>query len=805
MATPAQTDQLAEYARRCGSLPTTAKEAVAAATDDEKSLLFDLLERVQDVRRRKSAAKDRLPKRPKPNRSIGSVERHRVRMAAKSREANAAARELGELPQVVDPQRREDCRLDLRRFLLTYFAAEYPIAFSPTHERAIAYIQAAFLAGSLQALAMPRGSGKSTICRHAIIWAAVYRHRPIALLCAATAELAVALLDTIKILFEEVPRLRDDFPEIVYPLRELNQTAQRAGKQRYRGKATWQRYGRNHLTLAAIDPADVGALDAIDRRDKGLPPLPQSHILCKGILSASRGIQFVDPITRRTERPSAFLVDDFQTDATAASPAQIAKRIKLINGALLGLAGPGVSMAGVAAVTVIESGDAADQLLDRERSPEWRGIRSGVVDQLPDNYRLHADPSRVEEAKDTPNHWSEWNRLRIEAWQDFAAEMDAAIAAGLPAPTPDAYPKCAAYYAEHRDAMDAGCRAEWPESVTPPYTSAIEAAMGLLFRNAAAFWSERMNDPSGNLVAETTIATVETVVGKTNGRPRGVVSQTAPYLVGHVDVQKSCLVWTLVEGDQQHRAAVVDYGTYPDRGPGAGRWTRATHSPTIEDAHPTGNHNASVKLAIVALLDDLFGRTYRREGHEQPAAINLLLVDAGYLTREVCSAIRSSPHAGRVLPSRGREVKPDRKRISDWDPDTCEIYDETAIDAENNYGLREVKFDANYYKRRVHTSWLGVAPTPGSLTVFGDATADHELFAEHQTAERPKSISVNGQPGEQWSEVPGRENDHFDNVVAAMAALNVCGAQYPGAMTPVEIDQLTAPPSPPREVVYHYD
>src|SRR5690606_14318570 len=83
--------------------------------------------------------------------------------------------------------------------------------------------------------------------------------------------------------------------------------------------------------------------------------------------------------------------DDPQDDESAASPYQTAKRLNTIMGTVLGLAGPGQSMAAMAAVTVIERGDLADQLLDHGKHPEWRGERTSLLHSMPTDETLWAE------------------------------------------------------------------------------------------------------------------------------------------------------------------------------------------------------------------------------------------------------------------------------------------------------------------------------------------------------------------------------------------------------------------------------
>jgi len=93
-------------------------------------------------------------------------ERARARNAALS----LAGRDIGELPAVEDADRKQRAAGDCRAFCESYFPLTFHLPWSPDHLKVIAKIKEAVLQGGLFAMAMPRGSGKTTICECACIW-----------------------------------------------------------------------------------------------------------------------------------------------------------------------------------------------------------------------------------------------------------------------------------------------------------------------------------------------------------------------------------------------------------------------------------------------------------------------------------------------------------------------------------------------------------------------------------------------------------------------------------------------------------
>ena len=92
-------------------------------------------------------------------------------------EQSLAGRDIAPLPEVVNPPRKADCARNFRLFCESYFPETYSLEWSPDHLKAIEKIETAVLSGGLFALAMPRGSGKSTMTETAALWAMLYGHR----------------------------------------------------------------------------------------------------------------------------------------------------------------------------------------------------------------------------------------------------------------------------------------------------------------------------------------------------------------------------------------------------------------------------------------------------------------------------------------------------------------------------------------------------------------------------------------------------------------------------------------------------
>ena len=109
-----------------------------------------------------------------------------------------AGRDIGELPAVGNPERKARAASDFRFFCDSYFPLTFHLPWSPDHLKVIGRIEQAVLRGGLFSMAMPRGSGKTTICECACIWAALNGHREFVCLIGSDEGHACDMLDSIK-------------------------------------------------------------------------------------------------------------------------------------------------------------------------------------------------------------------------------------------------------------------------------------------------------------------------------------------------------------------------------------------------------------------------------------------------------------------------------------------------------------------------------------------------------------------------------------------------------------------------------
>jgi hypothetical protein len=644
------------------------------------------------------------------------------RTGERARRVSAAGRDIGPPPAVVDAARRDSCRLDFRLFCETYAAESFPLAWSPDHLTAIAKIEASVLRGELFAFAMPRGSGKTTLCEWACLWALLNGHRQFIVLIGSDQAIAEQMLDSIKSHLEQNELLADDYPEATYPIRALEGINARARGQTIDGTPTKIEWTADQITLATVPGgASSGAA-----------------VRVAGITGRIRGLRHTRP-DGKTIRPDLVLIDDPQTDESAASPSQCATRERTLSGAILGLAGPGKTIAGLCTVTVIRTDDLADRLLDRQRHPSWQGERTKLVYEWPD-------------AEDA---WSQYAELRREGQRDGTG-------------TGAAYD----YYRQRQAEMDKGGRVAWTERKAAGDLSAIQHAWNLrIDRGEAAFNAEFQNAPLADDITTDKLDKRQLALRATN-IARGIVPAGHTKLTAFVDVQDRLLYWLVASWSESFGGHVVAYGSHPDQG--SSYFEAASARKTLALASPGASPEAALRAGLDETARLLLTRDWQREDGV-PMRINQMLVDSNWsqMMTVVRNFARSSPFAASILPSRGRGVgaagtpmgprknRGDRAGLN-W------LVGKTAEGTQI-----EANYDTNFWK--TFTSGrlrLGLGDPEAIMLHSGH----HEMLIEHLVAEFPVRVEARGRTVDEWKEV-ARENHWWDCLVGCAVAASITGLE----------------------------
>ena len=656
-------------------------------------------------------------------------EAKRDKAAERDREATRKGRDIGELPRIKNRRLKTQCGKSLRKFLLRYFPERFFMGFSADHIAVIATIERAILSGGLFALAMPRGSGKTTIVECACIWAILYGYREFVVLIGADKDSAVDLLTSIRSELENNDRLLGDFPEACYPIRELEGISHRCKGQLCNGVRTEVSLKEERLIFPTVPNSKAaGAI-----------------IRVAGITGKIRGMKFTRP-DGKCIRPDFVIPDDPQTDESAASPSQCDQRLKIICGAILGLSGPGKKIAGVMPCTVIVKGDMVDQVLDRKKHPEWQGVRMRMVYLWP--------------TKDKPL------KLLDEYTQIRAEDLEAGLS----------LTRATAFWKKHLKMIEAGTKVGWKDRFNPDECSALQHAFNLrLERGESAYYAEFENDPIDEH-ADDELLSVDELQKKTNGYERGVVPQECTHVTAFIDVQGDLLYWVVCAWCDDFTGYVVDYGAYPDQQ--LKYFTLAGARHTLKRKY-RGRREARITAGLNDCMAWLFGREWLRDdGAEMP--LEMLLVDAAWEKEVVYNVVRESPFKARVLPRHGRGVRATEAPMDQWKKKTGErvgLNWRLRRNTENHPGVRHVIFDTNFWKTFLHKRFSTAKGDRGCLSLFKPISrTEHKMLAEHCRAENRLSVEAGGRKVDEWKEAPNKPDNHFfDGIVGAAVAASMVG------------------------------
>lgn len=656
-----------------------------------------------------------------------------------------AGRDIGELPAVAHPEVKESCRKDFRRFCETYFPETFNLAWSPDHLKAIARIETAVLEGGLFALAMPRATGKTQISETAAIWSMLYGHREFVTLIGATETAALEILESIKTEFEVNDHLAEDFPEVIHPIKCLDGIANRCAGQLYQGERTRITWTSNELVLPTI-------------RDS-----PASGIIVRvaGITGRVRGMKF-KRADGRSVRPSLVIIDDPQTSESAGSLEQTRKRVRVLAGDILGLAGPGQKISGIMPCTIIRPGDMAEQILDRDRHPEWNGERTRLIYEFPRNVKL----------------WEEYADLRANGLREEGN-----------------FRRATEFYAAHREEMDEGAVVAWKDRYNFDELSALQYAMNLKLQDEGAFQSEYQNDPLPDDIGGDTLLTVDEIASKVNGMPQGRVPLICDKVTAFVDIQKALLFYAVVAWSDEFTGAVLDYGAWPDQ---RSRMFSLTHAnPTIQARFPNAGLEGGIYAALKALTDDLLSREWEREDGAM-LKIEKAMIDAnwGASTDIVYQFCRQTSWSGIIYPAHGRYVGASSKPMTDYRRGVGDKlgFNWMMPNVAGKRAIRHVIFDSNFWKSFVHARLAVMLGDKGCLSFYGRRPDLHQLMAEHLTAEYRIKTAGRGRVVDEWKLRPDRSDNHWLDCLAGCAVCgSMLGATMPEFGTATPLKRRSAP------------
>ncbi len=671
-------------------------------------------------------------------------QKHREIVAAYDAAVSQAGRDIGPTPSIASIPRRRRCK-SLATFCRTYNPAAFYWPWSDDHLRVIDAIERSVQEGLILAFAMPRGSGKTALCRMGVLWAVSWGLSHYAYLIGANEPMALRNLEAVKGWMRALHPYIDDFPEVSHAIVKLGKVAQRAAGQHQGGLSTDIVWETHRIVLPRVhEPPNM---PKAWRSGDGFAKTSQAVVAVSGLTGEGiRGSLFADPVTGALRRPDLILLDDPQTDESAKSLQQNNDREELIAGAVLGMANPDRPAAVVMPCTVIRRGDMVDRILDRKRNPTWRGIRTKLFRSMPTNKA---------------------------AWDLYEAEYTLALGQDVPDRA-----RLNRYYRDHRAELDEGADVSWTQRKQWE-VSAVQHGMHLYFRKRSTFHAEYQNEPIEERSPKA-VLTANLVANKLSGLDRGVVPQACQWVTAYCDVHERVLYWVVAAWEPHFAGAVIDYGTYPKQ-PTA-YFAQQSAPVAMAHVHRGVVEDAWLVAGMQAVADELLSRTFRREDGAG-MRVGKLLYDARWgeknkLVKAFCRRHKDYPTI--VFPAQGIGIGASSKPFDEYRPEAgAQVGMNWRIGPAQD-GDRWTTIDTNWWKSFAAGRLAMAKGTPGGWEIFGRDSREHELFADHCVAEEPVEVTAKGRTVDEWKMKPGRPDNHWwDCLCGAAVAGSMLGASVP--------------------------
>jgi len=743
---------------------------------------------------------DKTPKKTPPK--LGDNEagiRRRERSNIYKERVSKTARDIAPLPvEDVNWKRREACRNNLQLFCETYLSPVFYLGWSEDQKRCIKTIETVFIESGMFALAMPRGGGKTALCRSAMIWGTAFGHRRFPFFVGSHQQKAVQTLEFIKTYWFRSTLLQQDFPEVGYPFRRLENRFQLAKGQLYLGEPTHVEWGSDSIRYPCLLLPEETAKPYLEHCPDSIRYLEEfdsfivnsagTIITTSGIEGSIRGEAEVHPVLLEQPRPDVVLLDDIQKDQRAESPAACEKTIRLIDGAVQGLAGPGETIAAIMPMTVIREGDVSDTYLDQTAKPEWRGERCSMVVRWPNGITDNDITLDSEEGR----LWNKYGELRKQSLRLY---KDLRLANK--------------HYAINRKKMDKGFKVSWEERYNRKIeVSAQQHAMNLRMMNGLTFVSEYQNRPRRlGEDGSVSMLTADQLAEKTVKLSRGHIPAECSILAAFMDVQDEILFWSVLATQRNFTGFIIDYGTFPEvpalhfqkhQTKGWGLLTKL-----FFDAYPdqrskaiknkSGKIQAPFEAKIYHALTEgvkyLLGKDFiKDDGHKTPVRIPKLAIDTrwGKASETLKRFIRESGR-NELLPYYGQPMPPTRKQFEEFqrtrgwlfeDQVNPEVKEVSWVYKPDPMGLYHLTADVNRVKTFVHSRLASPMGAPGSFAMFEAPPELHSMFANHIcSSEYPEPVHARGLTKDMWQEREGRpDNDWLDCLVGSVVVASMQGA-----------------------------
>ena len=646
----------------------------------------------------------------------------------------AAERDLA-IPAPKNRKHRERALNDAEFFLGHYFGNVFYEPLTSDRLDMLQSIEDAALYGGDQAIAGPRGEGKTRIVLYQSVRLLLKGISRFPIVIGKSQTKSEKDLKTIREKFQQNKLFLDDFPEIGYPFKALGGWASRANMQTVAGEFTQIEMAKDHLIFPTIRP---------DQLDWGR----DFELVSKGQIFACMGIDGpVRGTTYRDERPTLAIIDDVEDKQAARSDTLIAQIEAIIEEDIGGLGSSSEPIARVFLCTIQNRKCNAYKYTDIKQKPSWRGRRYRKMIKPPDRMDL------VEQF--------------IELWQNRKAED---------ADAREAY----RFWRDNRETIEAGCVVSNAHSYSkkihsdgePMEVSAIHSYYIRVAKyGKKAVATEIDNDPPEDSGPMGQGLTAEIVASRISGLSRRQLPANTMALTAAIDLGKYRCHWVVTAWWHGGGGVVVDYGVAEVYGNDKSMDSEASE--------------AAIYNALMAWRDELTQKKFV-DATGTSRKVDFCLVDSGNFTNaayKFCREVKGIFH-----PSKG--WSPYRQKAAN----TANVIAGANLHASRQtaQGVWLYDLDTDYWKQFVHERFL--TPTfdennmlrRGSLSLYSlEGNQKHGSFAQHIAAEELVSEFKEGKGNKQYWRVQNDNNHWLDATYMAAAAGEVCGVKL---IAPSEIE-----------------
>lgn len=655
----------------------------------------------------------------------------------------AKARDI-QIPPPVNPKRRLDAEDDPELWLRTYFPDDFYEAFTTDRREMLDVLIRAAMYGGDQAIAGPRGEGKTTLAMCGGLYLVVRNLSDFVIVVGKSQGKSQLELKGIKEKLQQSPILLADYPEICVPFEKVGGWSSRARMQTVRGELTNIVIAADHIAFPTITREQLPDWpDEIDPASRG------QVMYSLGVDGPIRGTKF------RGRRPKLVIIDDMEDREAAASDVLIEKNEEIIEQDIAGL-GSGAERVSRAMLCTIQNRKCiAYKYTDPKQKSSFKGKRYRKMIKPPSRMDLVEQyiAMRKERSDDDPDARVAW-----AFWRDNQQEIERDCEIS----NPQSYSK------------------KLYEDGTPLELSAIQA-----YYNRVADWGEKAvateidNDPPETVGPQGAGLTAEIVSSRLSGLARLQLPANTIKLTAAIDIGKYRCHWVVAAWWKGAGGTIVDYGV-----------AEVSGTDGINTGDKAADMLASEPHIYKALLDwrdQLLAKDFVDATGEK-RRVDMVLVDSGTYTNAAYEFVRQV--GAPFFASKG--IGNYRSRRESSTTVRAGLHMHAAYQASQKVWLYEL--DTSHWKQWVHDRFL--TPTfdednmlrRGALSLYSpEGNKRHSSYSQHIVAEELVTEFKEGKGTKTYWDVRNDNNHWLDATYMAAACTEAVGVDLIRGSDDIEI------------------